>query len=298
MEFRHIIYFIKLSECTSISQVANELFISQQALSKCIKNLETELNVRLFNRTNQGIHLTEDGRYLKHKFQHICALYDEAVKESYDHFQINKGKIEFGVSPGFFRSIPAKYLIDFEKNYPNFTLEQHENPDCDCEDYVRLDKQHFAFSTKPWYMNGLQYTPLHREPLFFIANKDHPLASRASIKLSELKSERFLFFNNRYNIHFRTYNICKKRGFTPSIVYKSSDVSQLVKLAAENAGILICVKHVYEESAHENLVCIPIDDEEMYWELVLIYQKYEYLSKNAKFFINHFIAEFRKPDFS
>lgn len=294
MEFRHILYFIRLSEYKSISQAANELFISQQALSKSVKNLEQELGVRLFNRTNQGIKLTNEGTYLKNKFQYICNSYNEAVKESYDHFQINQGKIEFGVSPGFFRSIPAKYLIDFEKKYPALTLEQLESPDIDCEDYVREDKQHFALSTKPWYANGLQYTPLHREPLFFIASKNHPLANRESIYLSDLKQEDFLFFNSRYNIHHRTFNICKKRGFTPRIVYKSSDVSQLVKLASQNNGILICVKHVYEESVHDNLACIPINDDEMYWELGLIYQKYENLSKNSKFFISNFVAEFKK----
>lgn len=65
MEFRQIQYFIKLSESTSISQAAKELFISQQALSKSIKNLESELNTRLFLRTNQGIKLSKSGVYLK-----------------------------------------------------------------------------------------------------------------------------------------------------------------------------------------------------------------------------------------
>ena len=50
MVFRQIQYFIKLSESTSISQAAKELFISQQALSKSIKNLESELNTRLFRK--------------------------------------------------------------------------------------------------------------------------------------------------------------------------------------------------------------------------------------------------------
>ena len=79
MEFRQIQYFIKLSESTSISQAAKELFISQQALSKSIKNLESELNTRLFLRTNQGIKLSKSGVYLKNKFLSVCAGYEEAV---------------------------------------------------------------------------------------------------------------------------------------------------------------------------------------------------------------------------
>ena len=118
MEFRQIQYFIKLSESTSISQAAKELFISQQALSKSIKNLESELNTRLFLRTNQGIKLSKSGVYLKNKFLSVCAGYEEAVKESYQSFQIQQGTITIGVAPGVFRSLSANYLINFEKLYP------------------------------------------------------------------------------------------------------------------------------------------------------------------------------------
>lgn len=292
MEFKHIYYFIKLSECSSFSEASNKLYISQQALSKSIKNLEMELNVRLFHRTNQGITLTSDGHYLKEQFQDICFNYDAAVRSSFEHFKMHKGKVEFGVCPGFFRSIPIDYLIDFSKQYPHLKLKQLENPDIECENYVLSDKQHFALSTRPFYRKGLQFYPLHKEQLFFIANKEHPLAKNQTITLDALKNENFLFFDDRYNIYYQTLNECQKQQFTPNIIYKSSDVSQLIKLVIQNKGILICVKHVYMESSHKDLVCIPIAGENMVWELGLIFQKYEYLDQNSKFFIEHFIPKF------
>ena len=290
MEFRQIQYFIKLSERTSISQAAKELFISQQALSKSIKNLESELNTRLFLRTNQGIKLSKSGVYLKSKFLSVCAGYEEAVKESYQYFQIQQGTITIGVAPGVFRSLSANYLINFEKLYPGLKLEQVEFPDLDMEEYVLADSHRFALSTKPWHDRGLQYNPLHREKMFFIAHKEHPLARQKEIHVSQLADENFLFFNSHYNIHYRTKESCKKAGFTPHIIYKSSDVSQLVKMASQKQGILLCVKHVYEESAHENLVCLPIADEGMYWELGIISKNYDKLDKKSKLFIDYFLS--------
>ena len=249
MEFRQIQYFIKLSESTSISQAAKELFISQQALSQSIKNLESELNTRLFLRTNQGIKLSKSGIYLKNKFLSVCAGYEEAVKESYQYFQIQQGTITIGVAPGVFRSLSANYLINFEKLYSGLKLEQVEFPDLDMEEYVLADSHRFALSTKPWQDRGLQYNPLHREKVFFIAHREHPLARQKEIH-----------------------------------------VSQLVKMASQKQGILLCVKHVYEESAHENLVCIPIADEGMYWELGIISKNYDKLDKKSKLFIDYFLS--------
>ena len=147
MEFRQIQYFIKLSESTSISQAAKELFISQQALSKSIKNLESELNTRLFLRTNQGIKLSKSGVYLKNKFLSVCAGYEEAVKESYQYFQIQQGTITIGVAPGVFRSLSANYLINFEKLYPGLKLEQVEFPDLDMEESEDIDEDYILWET-------------------------------------------------------------------------------------------------------------------------------------------------------
>lgn len=294
MEFRNIQYFIKLTECSSISQAARELYISQQALSKAIQKLEEELNTLLFLRTTQGIQLTDDGKYLRSKFRHICSHFDEALSESYNYFNIHRGKLTFCVAPGFFRSIPVSYLMEFERQFPGLTLEQIEIADKDCEEYVRADPHHFGLSTKPWHLQGFQFLPLYREQLFFIAGRNHPLAHRESVLLSELKDEKFVFFNNRYNIHYRTANACRKNGFKPNIVYKSADVSQLVKLAAQGLGILLCVKHVYEEANQKELVCIPIDGEYMDWELGVLFQDFEKLSREAKLFVNYFIARLKE----
>ena len=63
MEFKHIEYFIETSHHKSMSQAAESLYISQQALSRCIANMEHELGTDLFIRSVKGIQLTEDGKY-------------------------------------------------------------------------------------------------------------------------------------------------------------------------------------------------------------------------------------------
>ena len=71
MEFKHIEYFIETCAYPSMSQAAEALFVSQQALSKCMANLETELGCKLFHRTSKGSILTDEGQLLYDRFAPI-----------------------------------------------------------------------------------------------------------------------------------------------------------------------------------------------------------------------------------
>lgn len=287
MDFRQIMYFIKVSECDSISKAAEELFISQQALSQSVKSLEKELDCRLLYRTSKGIKLTEDGKYLKGKFKYICSDFEKARKESFNHFIPNSGKLDFCAAPGIFRTLSPDIIMEFEKEYPYIRVNQLETPDLDCEDYIRMDDRNFGISTKPWNPQGMYYLPLHRENILAIMNKSNPLAEKECLDMADLRNEKFLFFNNRYNIYYRTLSRCHNAGFDPNIIYKSTDVSQLVKLASDNKGVLLCVHHVYAEANHGQLICVPISDEEMYWEIGVICKEYYKLEKQSKTFIEY-----------
>lgn len=289
MKWEQIEYFLTVSEFSSISQAATKLYISQQALSKTIQKLENELGTQLFYRTKQGIQLTPDGIYLKNQYQDLVGQFRSISEETYEHFNIHKGEIELCVAPGFFRSISARTLIQFEKSYPNLSLKQIERPDLECEEYVRQDPKHWGCSTLPWNLQGMAFIPLQREPLLLIVNKENPLSQKKSVSMKELVDENFLFLDKRYNIYYRTLNVCRANGYDPRIIYKSADVSQLVRLVALNEGIFICVRHVYEEAANDNLAVVPIEDEEMFWEIGLIYQDYEQLDMNGKLFAKYLL---------
>ena len=59
MQLQQLIYFVTVAEQGSINKAAEKLFITQPNLSKAISNLESELKVRVFNRTNKGVALTD-----------------------------------------------------------------------------------------------------------------------------------------------------------------------------------------------------------------------------------------------
>ena len=70
---QNLIYFMKIAELHSMNQAADQLFISQPSLTAAIKSLEDELNITIFNRSNKGVFLTEDGQKLYRYSQNILS---------------------------------------------------------------------------------------------------------------------------------------------------------------------------------------------------------------------------------
>lgn len=81
MQIEHLILFDKIATEKSISKVAEENHLSQPALSQKMRKLEEEMDVRLFERSNKGIELTEAGRVAQKYFHHIINTYDELEEE-------------------------------------------------------------------------------------------------------------------------------------------------------------------------------------------------------------------------
>lgn len=85
IQFQHLVFFEKIAEKSSMNKAAEELYISQPNLSKAIRNLEKELKIKIFERTNKGVKLTEDGyklyKYTKTINKQVDMIQRIALKE-------------------------------------------------------------------------------------------------------------------------------------------------------------------------------------------------------------------------
>ena len=85
IQLQHLIFFEKIAEKSSMNKAAEELYISQPNLSKAIRNLEKQLKIKIFERTNKGVKLTEDGyklyKYTKTIRKQMDMIHGIALKE-------------------------------------------------------------------------------------------------------------------------------------------------------------------------------------------------------------------------
>ncbi len=115
--------FFVVANAQNITKAANELMISQPAISKAIKNLEDQLGGQLFVRTKRGVVLTDEGQefynYIKHAMEYIA----NAENKFTDLINLESGSIRIGVSTTLTREFLLPYLKDFHKQYPKIDIQ-------------------------------------------------------------------------------------------------------------------------------------------------------------------------------
>lgn len=188
-------YVIAIASSKSFREAASRLFVSQPALSSTIRELEEELNIHLFERTNKGIRLTDPGKeflaYAKEAVSQYELIEDRYLDRDLDkkHFSVSMQHYVFAVHA----------FINVVKEYDNgkYTFAVHETRTDEVLSNVRsLDSEVgvVAFSQtnekvmrKLFREYQLEFTPLITRETFVYVWKSHPLASAQALSLEDLK---------------------------------------------------------------------------------------------------------------
>lgn len=136
MELRVLNYFLAIAREGSFTKAADMLHVTQPTLSRQIADLERELGVKLFIRSNHSIFLTDDGMMLKHRAQEILSLADKTKRDLLKKEGSLSGTVSIG--SGEFRSTEylAKVISGFNSRYPDVKYEIYSGNAVNIRDYI------------------------------------------------------------------------------------------------------------------------------------------------------------------
>ncbi|HOU16082.1 MAG TPA: LysR family transcriptional regulator [Anaerolineae bacterium] len=292
MELKQVAYFLKVAEMGNFLAAAEELYISQSSLSKQIIALEKELDCVLFDRSRRKIALTPAGE----------AFLDYARPLFQTYQTMLSGMAQYKITPALNivaipviaqYGIPA-YLARFKQTFPRvqYTLEEREasavlaaldNHQCD-----------LAF-LRDNYLDKTRYTCLEiaRDQFLVVLSRQHRLATRSVLSLTELANENFIMFDKGTIVHELAMDACRNAGFEPCIFYASLRVESVLSLVASNVGIALMMEKVYAYHQHPQIVAIPLA-ETIESRLVLAWLQDTELSRPARAFVE-FVENNRNP---
>ncbi len=187
MDNQNLKAFITVADCRSFSDAADQLYITQSAISKRIAQLELQIGKKLFDRIARQVSLTEAGKELLPRAQRILKEYEDAMQAINDLSGEASGTLRLAISHhlGLHRLPPV--LKQFSQQYPNVTLDIEFMDSEKAYELVlhgesevavitlALDSHHNIYSKKIW-----------DDPLRFICAQDHPLANLKKPQLSDL----------------------------------------------------------------------------------------------------------------
>lgn len=255
MELRVLNYFLAIAREENFTKAAQQLHVTQPTLSRQIAQLEDELGVTLFVRSNHNIVLTEDGMLLKRRAQEILSLADKTKRDflhNDDHLQ---GVISIG--SGEFRS--TKYLAEiigeFRKKYPKVKYEIYSGNAGNIRDYIERGLLDIGLMSEPIDVRKYNFVnmPIHEQWGVFVPDYS-PLYGKAGISPEDLVGMSVITATGDFNQSRigKWLGSCKDQV---EIVATANLPYNEAVLAQANIGIMLSVKL---NCIYENLHFIPL----------------------------------------
>ncbi|WP_079710726.1 LysR family transcriptional regulator [Paraliobacillus ryukyuensis] len=284
MELRQLNYFYEVAKQQSISKAAQALHVSQPALSKTIKNLETELGMTLLLRTNKASELTDAGMVVFEYAKKISRDMEDMMTILHDLTELKRGEIHFGLPPLIGGLFFPHILAEFHKTYPNINIVITEYGGAKVVKSVAEGELDLAVTVLPIDHTLFDAYPIVEENMQLMVHHHHPLASRSTVDLSELEQEEFIFYHEDFALHDMMWNKFLEVGYEPKILFKSSQWDLMSAMVAANLGITILPKSICERVQNSAVKAIDLTPD-IPWNLAVIKKKDKYLSFAGRTFI-------------
>lgn len=265
MTLNQLKYIITVADKGTISAAAKELFVSQPSLTNAIKELEEEIQINIFNRTNKGIIVSNEGNEFLAYARQVLEQFN-LLEEKY--LNIKKQSPRFSVSTQHY-SFAVNAFVDvireFGGNNYDFTLRETQTFEI-IEDVTRLKSEIGILYTctkneevlmKIIKQNGLVFEKLFiAKPHVFISSK-HPLAKKDIITLEDLEEYPYLSFEQGdYNSFYFSEEILSTLDRNKNI--KVSDRATLFNLAIGLNGYTVSSGVISKELNGENIIARPL----------------------------------------
>lgn len=241
MELRHLRYFVCVAEEKNIGRAALRLHISQPPLTRQIQQLEEQIGVQLFRRTNRGVELTDAGRVLYDDARNILGMTERAVERSSKAAQGLLGRVDVAIfGSGIFGAIP-RLMRTFREAHPDVSIYLHNMVKEEQIDALRHRRITLAFNRLMRPVEGLVSEALLRESLFVAMPSDNPLATKASVAMQDLEAVPLVLYPTGARPSFidLVHEMCRACDFVPTVTQEVGDVIHAVGLVATGFGVTV-----------------------------------------------------------
>ena len=265
MEIREILYVKTIADFGNLTKAAKHLQITQPSLSQSLKNIETSLGVPLFTRTKRGMVLTEYGVNFINDASPVLSAYFQFMHKV-KHYEKKGATKQIGL-------YKSSYTTPINTAVMNFiSLHNSDNYIIKVESISNLERllqnneiDIAIIKYPPIYKRdkNLIYDTLFKESLYVLLNKDHPLSSRTSLKISELEGNHLITSDPAEYPYKMIEKILNRAGVKLDIhTYTNyTNLSMIFDLVSQGLGISFATTRVCDYFNRDDVVKVPLDDD-------------------------------------
>lgn len=284
--------FLDLARVRNFTRAARNNFLTQPAVSRRIQQLESELGVRLFERTRRRVLLTENGSIFLPYARGILSKLEEARHDLLESDTKPVGRLCVAASPSIgLYALPA-YLKKFIRQYPRIDLHvEYELPEAIYAGVAsgEVDLGVVAYPVaRPEFVS----LPFQTDTIVLICAPQHPLARRSSVRLRDLRDEPFVLLPDRVPTGKAIRQTLRRLGVRLQIRMEYDNFELIKRTVEMGSGLSLVPRQVAQmEVKNQKLKSLKILDFPLERPIAIVYRKGHIISKPMRAFIRILNAE-------
>jgi len=260
MNLNQLLTFYHAADSMNFSRAASRLNVTQPAVSAQIRQLESDLGVKLFVRLGKKLMLSEPGEVLLQYARKIFSLRDEAEEVLENLRSVRKGTLKLGTARTYARNVMPVLLARFQKHFPKVNIVLMEGSSLEMARSLWSLDVEVAVVAYPGPVKRVKFNFLNQEDLVVIASPQHRLAGVEGISVKRLAKEPVIMREKGSGTRRAAGDLFRRYRVKPEIVLETSNSEVIQEQVARGIGISVLTRSaVHSAVTSHRLAVLNLD---------------------------------------
>ena len=294
MNLKQLEAFYLVVKRKSFTRAAEELNVTQPAVTIQVKSLEKSLNLKLIHQVGKRVQLNEAGELLYQYAEKIFDLVNEANEKMRDFKKLMRGTLQIGTTKNYARYIMPPLLSEFQRRFPRIKVILDEGNSEDMARSILEMKNELALISQLNLDRKIKSIFFSTVEFVLVTSPEHRFSQRKNISLRELNGEPVILREKGSGSRAAILRKFQEYGIWPSVITEASSLDFIVGYVKQNKGVSFMFQPDIEEELEKGtLKIIPVEEGNIIFFTDFIYHSEKSLSPPSQAFLK-MVAELKR----
>ncbi|MBB5412898.1 MULTISPECIES: LysR family transcriptional regulator [unclassified Paraburkholderia] len=255
---RQLRVFIEVARLQSFSRAGAEIGLTQSAVSRCVRELESEIGLKLIDRTTREVQLTDVGGNLVASVSRLLGDLDDALREIREIGEQRRGRVVVAASPTVACRLMPRVVASCGQQFPYVTLGLRDDVQSDVVRKVKSGEVDFGVIIGPFSDDDLLSETLMTDSFCIVSRDDHRLAARKQVTWKDLDGEQLVMLDYASGSRPLIDAVMQAQGVSATVVQELGHSATVFGLVEAGVGISVLPWLALPLPAGASLVARPL----------------------------------------
>jgi len=236
---RQLRVFIEVARLQSFSRAGDEIGLTQSAVSRCVRELEGEIGLKLIDRTTREVQLTDVGGNLVSSVSRLLTDLDDALREIREIGEQRRGRVVVAASPTVACRLMPRVVAACGRQFPYITLGLRDDVQSDVVRKVKSGEVDFGVIIGPFSADDLLSESLMTDSFCVVAREDHPLAARERVAWTDLDGQQLVMLDYASGSRPIIDAVMQEYGVSATVVQELGHSATVFGLVEAGVGVSV-----------------------------------------------------------